>query len=45
MALCSLAQSYARVQASKEKIVKEGFKQLHNVNIKDHRKMFVKEKI
>jgi hypothetical protein len=45
MALCFLAQSYARVRAPKEEKVKESGKELHHLNIKDHREVFVKEKI
>jgi hypothetical protein len=45
MALCCLAQSYARVQAPKEEEVKESGKQLRHVNIKDHDGVFVKEKM
>jgi hypothetical protein len=44
MALCCLAQRYARVRAPKEEKVKESVKELHHLNIKDHHEVFVKEK-
>jgi hypothetical protein len=46
MALCFLEQSYARVRAPKEEEkVKESGKKLHHLNIKDHHRGFVKQKI
>jgi hypothetical protein len=45
MALCFLAQSYARVRAPKEEKVKESGNELHHLNIKDHGEVFVKKKM